>query len=176
MVALDALAALQSAGVRSELIMIGDGPLAPELRSRIRVESLSARLLGHITDRDRLARLLAAADVAFCPGPRETFGLSVLEAMASGTPVVVSSSGAARELLCPGAGLAAANPEEFAAAALRLAADPDAPGIARRRAEAFGWDATFAVVQRIQEDLRSRRLAATVGPLQPSNAPRPHLG
>jgi alpha-1,6-mannosyltransferase len=160
MIALDALAALQAAGVAGELVMIGDGPLAPALRRRIQAEGLPAQLLGHFTDRERLANLVAAADVCLSPGPRETFGLSVLEAMASGTPVVVSRSGAAQELISPGAGLAANTPAEYAAAIYQLAGNPEAPQIARRRAEAFSWSATFAAVQKIQDDLRARQVPA----------------
>jgi alpha-1,6-mannosyltransferase len=46
-----------------------------------------------------LAALLATADVALAPGPIETFGLAALEALASGTPVVVSAASALPEVI-----------------------------------------------------------------------------
>src|SRR6201991_4178047 len=60
---------------------------------------LPVRFLGHIADREELAALLATADVAIAPGPVETFGLAALEALASGTPVVVSSESALPEVI-----------------------------------------------------------------------------
>jgi glycosyltransferase involved in cell wall biosynthesis len=59
-----------------------------------------------VANRESLAKLLAAADVVIAPGPAETFGLSALEALASGTPVVVSSRSALPEVVGQ-AGLAA---------------------------------------------------------------------
>ena len=59
-----------------------------------------------MANRESLAKLLATADVVIAPGPAETFGLSALEALASGTPVVVSSRSALPEVVGQ-AGLAA---------------------------------------------------------------------
>jgi alpha-1,6-mannosyltransferase len=61
---------------------------------------------GYVSDRSELARRLADADVALAPSAAETFGLSVLEALACGTPVVTSDTGGAGELLARGAGVA----------------------------------------------------------------------
>src|SRR5262249_32056107 len=52
---------------------------------------------GFIPSRTAVATLLATADVVLAPGPVETFGLAALEALACGTPVVVSGSGALPE-------------------------------------------------------------------------------
>jgi alpha-1,6-mannosyltransferase len=46
-----------------------------------------------------MADLLAAADCYIAPGPAETFGLSALEALACGTPVLSVASGGAAELV-----------------------------------------------------------------------------
>jgi alpha-1,6-mannosyltransferase len=67
MVALDTLATLLRAGVRSELLLVGDGPLAPVLHQRVQADGLPVQFLGHLTDRARLARLVAAADVCISP-------------------------------------------------------------------------------------------------------------
>jgi alpha-1,6-mannosyltransferase len=52
-----------------------------------------AHFLGHVTDRDELARLYANSDVFLHPNPREPFGIGPLEAMASGIPLVAPRSG-----------------------------------------------------------------------------------
>ena len=54
---------------------------------------------GFLPGRAELAALLASADVVIAPGPAETFGLAALEALACGTPVVVSAESALPEVV-----------------------------------------------------------------------------
>ncbi|MFD5876928.1 glycosyltransferase [Streptomyces sp. NPDC060322] len=140
--ALDALAGLRHLGVRASLVVAGDGPLRAELERRARGERLPAEFLGHVRDRAQVARLQASADLCLAPGPAETFGLSALEALACGTPVVASSDSALPEVI-GSAGLAAADTgPAFAAALQELLARPEAErrAAARERALLFGWD------------------------------------
>lgn len=144
--ALDALAALRHTGVRAALVVAGDGPLRAELERRARAERLPAEFLGHVRDRDRLALLQASADLCLAPGPAETFGLSALEALACGTPVVASAASALPEVIGP-AGLAAADTGRAFAAALRELLDrpeEERRATARARAAHFGWDRSAA--------------------------------
>jgi alpha-1,6-mannosyltransferase len=98
---LAALAALRRAGIPTVLVVAGAGPLRTALQSEAADCGLPVRFLGHLTDPDELAALLATADVAIAPGPVETFGLAALESLASGTPVVVSSQSALPEVIGP---------------------------------------------------------------------------
>jgi Glycosyl transferases group 1 len=90
---------------------------------------------------DLLARLLATADVAIAPGPVETFGLAALEALASGTPVVVCRESALPEVTgC--AGLAADDDAVSYADAVErlLARDTERRRhAAREQATRFDW-------------------------------------
>ncbi|MFC4942583.1 glycosyltransferase [Pseudonocardia sp. GCM10023141] len=136
---IDTVAALRAAGHRVHLVVAGDGPRRPALQRR--AAGLPVTFLGFVPERQRLARLLAAADVSIAPGPHETFGLSALEALASGTPVVVSRSSALPEIV-GGSGAAAADSAAAFAAGVEtlLAADEGRRrAAARRRAERFGW-------------------------------------
>ncbi|MDO8372950.1 MAG: glycosyltransferase, partial [Polaromonas sp.] len=63
-------------------VVCGVGPLEASLKERYP----QVRWLG-VLPRDELARVYAAADVFVFPSRSETFGLVMLEAMASGTPV-----------------------------------------------------------------------------------------
>jgi len=63
-------------------LVVGDGPQLDELRRRFP----DAVFTGHKTD-DELARYYAAADIFVFPSLTDTFGLVLLEALASGTPV-----------------------------------------------------------------------------------------
>ncbi|MFE5716002.1 glycosyltransferase [Streptomyces sp. NPDC056501] len=144
--ALDALAELRGAGVRAALVVAGDGPLRDTLERRARERRLPVRFLGHLADREALADLQAAADVCLAPGPAETFGLSALEALACGTPVVVSASSALPEVVGAAGAVAADTPEAFAEAVRGVLAVPEAVrrAAARARAEGFTWDRSVA--------------------------------
>lgn len=156
-VAIDALAELVRRGVRARLVVAGDGPQRAGLERR--AAGLPVTFLGFVRDRDRLARLLATADVVLAPGPVETFGLAALEALASGTPAVVRRCSALPEVVgptsagLPPAGLAVpGTARAFADAVQVLAATPGASGAARRQAELFPWSATvegFLAVHRL---------------------------
>ncbi|MFC4107510.1 glycosyltransferase [Micromonospora zhanjiangensis] len=142
--AVDALARLRAAGVPAVLVVVGDGPVRAALTER--AAGLPVRFVGFVPDRAAVATLLASADVAIAPGPVETFGLAGLEALASGTPVVVNAASALPEVVGD-AGLAAeGNGPALAAAVRRILDRPatDRRAAARARAERFGWDAAVA--------------------------------
>jgi alpha-1,6-mannosyltransferase len=85
------------------LVLVGAGPR--EARLRARAEGLPVRWIPYLRDRNDVADLLAAADLYIAPGPAETFGLSALEAMASGTPILaVDAGGVADRVRASGAG------------------------------------------------------------------------
>jgi alpha-1,6-mannosyltransferase len=137
--AVGALAELRRRGVPAVLVVAGDGPRRRSLEAQ--AAGLPVRFLRHVADRDLLARLLATADVVIAPGPVETFGLSALEALASGTPVVVSSRSALPEVVGP-AGLAAEDDDAACADAVEeiLRRDvTDRRRRAREQAERFDW-------------------------------------
>jgi alpha-1,6-mannosyltransferase len=94
---------LLPSALRARLWVLGDGP------QRSEVEALAARnghirVLDYESDRKRFAELLASADVYVSAGPFETFGLSVIEAQASGLPIAGVAAGALRERVPPGLG------------------------------------------------------------------------
>ncbi|MFF5188941.1 glycosyltransferase [Streptomyces sp. NPDC000345] len=142
--ALDALAALVARGVRAVLVVAGDGPLRPRLEQRARERGLPVTFLGHVSDRGALGALQASADVCLAPGPAETFGLAALEAMACGTPVVVSASSALPEVIGTAGAVAADHGTAFADAVEHLLdrSREERRGEARARAECFGWGAS----------------------------------
>ena len=143
------LAALEAAdAVGMPLVVVGpakDASLAEELRRR------GARLKGYV-DIERLAELYRGAACLVQPSHYEGFGLPVLEAMASGTPVVAVPDPALREV----AGDAAifADESDLADGIRRALAEHDrlvAAGI--ERARAFTWRAaaerTLAVYREV---------------------------
>jgi alpha-1,6-mannosyltransferase len=134
------------AELNAVLWIAGHGPLHDELEA-IAGRSRSLHLLPYQTDRAEFARLLASADIYVTAGPHETFGLSVIEAQASGLPVVGVNAGALRDRVANGLGHlgpvddAQAMADNIVRAAAARAAISER---ARRYVEQqFGWDATF---------------------------------
>ena len=85
----------------ASLIMVGDGPERPaaeDAARRLGVER-DVHFLGKI---DAVAPLLANADIFLLPSASESFGLSALEALACGVPVVASDVGGIPEVVRPG--------------------------------------------------------------------------
>lgn len=72
------------------LTLVGGGNYLPEIQQAL--SGCDAHFAGYLIG-DDLANAFAAADVFVFPGPEETFGQVVLEAMASGLPVVVADRG-----------------------------------------------------------------------------------
>lgn len=85
------------------LVMIGDGKLRDALITQAR--GLQVAFPGFIADRTQLARALASSDIYVSAMADETFGISIVEAQASGLPVVGVASGAMIERVTPGTGL-----------------------------------------------------------------------
>jgi alpha-1,6-mannosyltransferase len=134
-----ALAELRRRGVPATLVVMGDGPRRKSLETK--AEGLPVRFLGHVADRGLLARMLATADVAIAPGPVETFGLAALEALASGTPVVVSEESALPEVIGSAGFAAEDDPVSYADAVEQLLArDTERRRqAAREQAMRFDW-------------------------------------
>jgi glycosyltransferase involved in cell wall biosynthesis len=83
------------------LLIAGSGPLADELNAQIEAEGLQehARLLGFVPDAD-LPLAYRAADVSIVPTTAlEGFGLTTVESLAAGTPVLVSPRGGLPEVV-----------------------------------------------------------------------------
>lgn len=127
----------------------------------------SAPLAGHVRHlgyvaHDELERVYAGARVLVLPSLDEGFGLTALEAMAAGIPVVASNRGSLPEVV--GAGGLLVDPDNvpaLAAALDRLVSDDVAAtavasaGLVRSRA--FTWDGAALTLRRAYADAIMRR-------------------
>lgn len=129
------------------LWIAGEGPHRPALERRIADAGLGdrVRLLGSVPHAE-LPTILAAADAMALASEREGLANAWLEALASGTPVVIPDVGGARQVVRgPAAGtLAARTPPAFASALAALLADPPPAEAVRAMAEPFTWAANSA--------------------------------
>lgn len=134
----------------ARLALVGAGPERGRLAGLI--DAAGAICVPFERERGALADLITAADLYVAPGPIETFGLAVLEALACATPVLAVDAGGAGELVARsggGARFAPGDPDALADAAESLL-DLGAHGLhalghaGRAYAEReHGWDAVF---------------------------------
>ncbi len=151
---LKAFRILRRSGYECRLLIVGSGPQEREARRYVATRRLvDVEFLGRVSD-DEKAQLFRTADVYVSPATgRESFGIVLLEAMASGTAIVCSDihgyKGVVRRgeqgLLVP-----PRDPATLASALARMLADDDLrrqmgeSGLARARE--FSWERVTAKV------------------------------
>lgn len=144
-------------GVDVRLTYVGEGPLRMNLQRRSR--GLPVAFEGFVHSRERVAELLASADVVVAPGPIETFGLAALEALACGTPVVASGEGALAEVIGDAGAVADGSITSFCEGVQRVLGANEAirRRRARVRAEMFPWSKTVSEMMMLHQQLANRR-------------------
>jgi len=95
----NAFISLTDKGSASNLILVGDGPYRKELEEKLK--GYPVLFTGFLSG-EELSQAYASADVFVFPSTTDTFGNVVLEAQASGLPVIVSDQGGPQELLKDG--------------------------------------------------------------------------
>jgi phosphatidylinositol alpha 1,6-mannosyltransferase len=134
------------------IVLIGEGSEEKWLRENMQ----HADFVGWLTGQD-LSRAFANMDAFVFPSETDTFGLAVLEALASGVPSVVSAHGGPKYTVGHGkSGYVANTSDEFATLLTGLMTQPaimDSMRLeARQRALSFGsWDQIFAGMYKTYE-------------------------
>jgi glycosyltransferase involved in cell wall biosynthesis len=124
---LDAFLGLDLPGTK---VVVGDGPS----RSALEAKYPSARFLGSLTGQD-LARVYASADVFVFPSLTDTFGIVLLEALASGLPIAAFPVTGPMDVVgSSGCGILKADLQEAALEALDIPKDR-----CRIYGETFTW-------------------------------------
>ncbi|SEL40148.1 glycosyltransferase [Ectothiorhodospira marina] len=155
-----------SDGPRFVMAMMGAGPHREALETRAR-DLPGLRLLDYESDRPAYARALASADIYVTAGPHETFGLSVVEAQASGLPVVGVEAGALKEHVRPDRGrLGPVGDAEAMAGHIRqVAVQHQTLGAAARHhvlASGYAWEQTLDRLLALYDEALSPRPAPGV--------------
>ena len=143
--------------VDCRLVLVGDGPDRPEAAAEVSRLGLSKNVL-FLGRQDSVAELLACADLFLLPSASESFGLSALEAMASGVPVIATRVGGLPEVVEEGeSGFLAevGDIEGMAAAGARLLSDQPTwrrhSAAARAGAERFKVERVVPLYERFYE-------------------------
>lgn len=148
----------------AKFVLVGEGYLKGSLSKMVLDEGLAHKLYftGYLDDNE-VKLLFRTADVCVVPSLYEPFGIVCLEAMAAGTPVVVSNTGGLSEIIhhekngvtvCPG------DPDSLAWGIIRVLTDkPFSERIAadalRRVKEVYSWRAIAKKTQDFYNDVYS---------------------
>jgi phosphatidylinositol alpha-mannosyltransferase len=127
----------------TQLVVAGDGPLRSHYRRRAASLGDRVQFLGAVFD--ERAEVYGTADLYVCPTTKASFGITLLEAMACGTPLLVSDITGFRELVAGGAEAVLVPkdaPDAWARAVIELLDDPARR--ARMRAAGLAKAATYA--------------------------------
>jgi glycosyltransferase involved in cell wall biosynthesis len=121
------------------------------------------RILGSVTS-GRLADLYASCDLLVCPSLYEGFGMTLLEGMAAGRPVVASAipphievAGNAALLVATGEGMAERLAEDLLAVLEDAALRENLAARGIERAAAFSWDRSAAMLRTLYLELMDTR-------------------
>lgn len=144
-VVIEAVAALP--GVT--LLIAGEGPARARLEALIRARGVGGRirLLGSVAHGD-IPRLVATADVMALASASEGLANAWVEALACGTPIVITDAGGADEVVTSRAAgrIAIRDPLAFAAAIGSVLADPPSRDTTRTTVAGFTWEANTAAL------------------------------
>jgi len=158
---------------KTRLIVVGDGPLRGQVESYISRHRLpNVVLAGYVPD-SVLPRYYCSADIFCAPATgAESFGIVLLEAMASGLPVVATEIEGYMSVLEPGRDSMTVQPKgwaELGAALVILARDAD---LRRRmgdygheKAKRYGWEAVASQIVEVYDEAR----AAAAGRVEEMN-------
>jgi glycosyltransferase involved in cell wall biosynthesis len=104
MIFLCAAARLCSRFHNAEFLIVGDGPLRPELEREADNLGLKDRVI-FLGDRRDIPAVLASLDVSVLPSSSESLSNAILESMAAGVPVIASRAGGNPELIAQDRGI-----------------------------------------------------------------------
>jgi alpha-1,6-mannosyltransferase len=152
----------------AKLLLLGEGPLKEQFEA---LGDPRIIMPGYLRDRAELARHLASADIYVTAFAQETFGVSIVEAQASGLPVVGVSEGALLDRVGSATGrLGPVNDPAAMARNILEVWNGDRAAIgqaARAQALNYSWDRCMAA---LFDDVYPRALSAASA--RPLPAPR----
>ncbi|PIP04918.1 MAG: hypothetical protein COX52_14835 [Syntrophobacterales bacterium CG23_combo_of_CG06-09_8_20_14_all_48_27] len=140
--------------------IVGDGEKMDDLKRLAEKLSITEHVdfCGRLSmNSEELIRTYSRACLYLHGSIGETFGITLIEALASGCPVIAHASGGPKEIVTQGTGrlLNTLNPEAWAEAILDLlsATNSQTPELCRQRAADFSWEATTECIASVIEEI-----------------------
>jgi alpha-1,6-mannosyltransferase len=159
----------------ARLVLLGEGPLREQIAAAGDPRIVTP---GYVKDRSELARWLASADIYVSGMADETFGVSIVEAQASGLPVVGVAAGAMIDRVTNATGrLGPVDDADVMAANILSVWNSDRAAMSRTaQAEAhrYSWDGSMeALFGTIYRKALGQQLAEVGGTREPARKPVP---
>jgi glycosyltransferase involved in cell wall biosynthesis len=157
---IDGFCAFAASEPRARLVLVGDGPMRPQVRTRLVGLDQLVHTPGYVSY-SALPALYGLADIFVHPAPGEPWGVSVNEALACGVPVIASSGvGAGRDLIIEGstgAVFPAGDGAALAACLHKLVRHVSAEQrqACRDRVAGWGYDTTIETFTRLLQSLEN---------------------
>jgi glycosyltransferase involved in cell wall biosynthesis len=163
-------------GLDAELVIVGDGPYRAEMERELR--GTRSRFLGFRYGSE-LSAIYASSDLFVFPSTTDTLGQVVMEAEASGLPVIVTDKGGPQEVVRHGETgfvLSPDKPEQWAAQIERLIADGASRRSMGERAyeamQPLSLEASFEHFWKVHRDAWHRHLAQlNIRPIEGGSVP-----
>jgi phosphatidylinositol alpha-mannosyltransferase len=163
---------------RSRLIIVGDGPLRGRVESFISHHQLPNVVMAGFVPDSVLPRYYCSADIFCAPATgSESFGIVLLEAMASGLPVVATEIPGYLSVLQPGRDSLTVRPKgwaELGAALLILARDSELRermgAYGHAKAQRYSWSSVATQVVEVYEEARRAAAAPNFEEIHVHNA------
>lgn len=153
---IDAVAPLLGSGVK--LLVAGDGPERAELRELARWHGVQEHVV-FAGSRNDVAGVLSALDLFVAPSAQETFGLSVLEALASGLPALYTTCPALDGVPTERAHRISADPDELRGEVLAELATRGGRGEVPEIRRRYGIEAVTGRIDSLYEGLWAQKAA-----------------
>jgi glycosyltransferase involved in cell wall biosynthesis len=148
----------------AKFVIVGNGYMKDQLSDLVRGMGIAHKVMftGFVDD-ETLRKLQKCADVSVVPSLFEPFGIVALEAMAAGSPVVVSDTGGLSEIVnhdVDGVKVYAGNPDSLAWGITRVLTDEGFANRLRTNAhkkvqEKYNWDAIAQQTKTVYEAVLS---------------------
>lgn len=165
------LEALARAEVSIPLLVAGEGPSKAKLEATARSLDVDVSFLGHVNEQ-ALPQLYRGARLTVLPSinRQEAFGITLIESMACGTPVLASDLPGVREVAQHGGLTAPPGDAEQLAARLEHALGTDLPrgsALATRIHEEFSWQTVADRTEEIYQELTGLYPTPGIDPIPP---------
>ncbi len=133
------------------IVIAGSGHYTKQVKKMVQKYPNRMKFINKVHSREETAQLMASADIFVSAGPLETFSLTTLESMCSGTPVAACRQAAASELILKAGGKSVYSPwnsPEALATAIQkgIVASQSERNSYRSFAKLFTWNACFTKI------------------------------